>query len=244
MQIIKTKNFEIAVNLSGDKNSPRLAILMPGRLDTKDYANFTSHAEFLSKLDFLVVAVDPPSTWESPGNIDDYTTTNYVKAVNEVIEYFNSRPTLLLGHSRGGATAMLASSNPAIKWLVVVNSSFGPPSPPKQSELKAGKLLELRDLPPGSSRTEEKVSFELPMIYFEDGAKHDPIKALKSFKGSKLIAHTANDEFVTIEKVKTIYDGLSGPKTFIEIDGTHDYRLFPESIEAVNRALGQLLEKA
>lgn len=242
MEILKTKSFELAANISGDRNAPKLAILMPGRLDTKDYANFTSHADFLSKRGYLVVAVDPPGTWDSPGGLNNYTTSTYVKAINELIDYFGNRPTLLLGHSRGGATAMLASTNPAVKELVVVNAAYGNPTPPKPEEVENGKLVELRDLPPGNVRTEKKVRFDLPMVYFEDGAKHNPKEALRKFKGQKLLIHATRDEFTELSKIKEIYDSLTEPKMFLTIDCTHDYRLFPEVIEQVNQKLGELID--
>src|SRR6188472_3031779 len=107
--IIKTKSFELGVYTAGDKDSLKLAILIPGRLDTKDYVNFVSHAKYLSGRGFFVVGFDPPGTWESPGTTDLVTTTNYIKAIDELIEYYGNKPTLLLGHSRGGAAATLAS---------------------------------------------------------------------------------------------------------------------------------------
>jgi pimeloyl-ACP methyl ester carboxylesterase len=244
MKIIKTKSFETAVNIIGDENSSKIAILMPGRLDSKDYANFISHAEYLSKYGFLVVSVDPPGTWDSPGSLDNYSTSTYIKDINEIIDKFGNKPTLLLGHSRGGATAMLVSSNPAVSWLVLVNSTYGQPTPPKPEEIKNGLLTEYRDLPPGKVRTDEKKRFDLPMTYFEDATKHDPLSALQNFKGPKLVVHTTRDEFTRLEKVKSIYDGLQEPKTFLQIDCTHDYRLFPEAIISVNEALGQFLSKS
>jgi len=45
MKMIKTKNFHIAGNFTGKEDSDRIAILMPGRLDTKDYINFKVHAD-------------------------------------------------------------------------------------------------------------------------------------------------------------------------------------------------------
>ena len=87
---IKTKSFELAISTRGEKNSTRLAIAIPGRLDTKDYLNFTSHIEYLANRNFLAVAFDPPGTWESRGEIESYTTTNYLKAVDELIEHFGN----------------------------------------------------------------------------------------------------------------------------------------------------------
>lgn len=63
MEYIKTQSFEMAVNMKGDSRATKLAILMPGRLDTKDYINFTSHAGYLAKKGYFVVAIDPPGTW-------------------------------------------------------------------------------------------------------------------------------------------------------------------------------------
>lgn len=241
--MLKTPNFKIAANVTGDENSPKLALLMPGRLDTKDYANFVSHAEYLSERGFLVVAIDPPTTWDSPGNLSNYTTSSYKQVVNEVISYFGNRPTLLLGHSRGGATAMLSSSNSAVSGLVLVNAAYGNPSSPDPVKVENGKLIEYRDLPPGNVRTAEQRRFDLPLIYFEDGTKHNPVKALQEFKGPKLLIIATNDEFTTVARVLEVFKSLKEPKEFLEINGTHDYRLYPKEIEAVNTALGAFVDK-
>jgi pimeloyl-ACP methyl ester carboxylesterase len=215
---------------------------MPGRLDTKDYANFVSHLHFLAGQGFYAVAIDPPGTWDSPGDLENYTTTTYLESINELIDLLGNRPTVLVGHSRGGATAMLASRNPAVVGLVVINAAYGSPHAPKPEKIVAGKYKERRDIPPGETRTEEQKYFDLPLAYFEDGAKHDPLGALMNFNGSKLLVHTKRDEFVDMERVSEIYERLSEPKMFLEIDSTHDYRLFPESIQSVEAALFDFLK--
>jgi len=243
MQILKTSNFEIAANLTGNEQAAKIAILLPGRLDTKDYANFTSHAEYLSQKDFFVIAIDPPGTWDSPGDLSNYSTTTYLKSIHELIDYFRNRPTLLLGHSRGGATAMLASTNPAVIGLAVVNAAYGMPTPPDPERMENGALVEYRDLPPGNIRSKEQRRYNLPMAYFEDGGKHDPLAALINYKGPKLIVHGTQDEFTSLSEVKEAFDGLPGPKTFLEIDCTHDYRLYPGVIQTVDEALGEFVDK-
>ncbi len=243
MQIIKTPSFEIAANTKGAKDSPRLAILMPGRLDTKDYANFVSHLDFLSNHGFYTVAIDPPYSWDSPGSLTNYSTSNYLKAVNELIDYFGNRPTLLLGHSRGGATAILASTNPSIVGLVLINAAYGPPSAPEPEKIIDGTLLESRDIPPGNVRTKEQREFKLPLDYFEDGARYNPRGVLKNFKGPKLLVHATKDEFTSLDLILPIYDEIAEPKMFLEIDCTHDYRLYPEVIQQVEGALGTFIDR-
>ncbi len=243
MELIQTKNFQIAVSSAGNPDSEKVALLLPGRLDTKDYANFVSHLDYLAQQGFYVVAIDPPYSWESPGDITQYSTTNYLKAVNELIEHFGNRPTLLLGHSRGGATAMLASTNPAVVGLVLVNAAYGPPSPPDPEKVASGALEESRDIPPGNVRTKEQIKFNLPLSYFEDGAQYNPRTVLRDFKGPKLLIHATKDEFTGVELIKPIYDEVDEPKMFLEIDCTHDYRLYPDVINQVENTLGIFINK-
>lgn len=241
MKLVKTKNFEIATNQFGDEKSDKLALLLPGRLDTKDYINFTKHGEFLAERGFFAIAIDPPYTWESPGDIKNYCTTAYVQAVNELIEYFGNRPTLLLGHSRGGAVAMISSENPYVKGLVLVNAAYDTPTSPDLAKVINNCLPEFRDLAPGDVRTIKKVTFELPLNYFEDGAKYNPASYLQSYKGAKVIVHAKEDEFCDIEKVKRIFENLDEPKIMIELEGGHDYRLSPVAIELVNQGIKELV---
>lgn len=59
MDIIKTKSFELAVITEGDKNAAKLAIVIPGRLDTKDYAQNPSHIKFLASKGYFALSFDP-----------------------------------------------------------------------------------------------------------------------------------------------------------------------------------------
>ncbi|OGK16134.1 hypothetical protein A2690_01710 [Candidatus Roizmanbacteria bacterium RIFCSPHIGHO2_01_FULL_39_12b] len=169
MRILTTKSLKLAVLTRGDQNSDKIAIMLPGRLDTKDYINFTSHIDYLSRKGFYIIAFDPPGTWDSPGNIE-FTTTNYINAVNELIEYFGNKPTLLLRHSRGGQVAMIAgANNPSVIAFALVNASYGLPTPPDPEQVTNGFLAEHRDLPPGDVKTTKQKEFHLSLNYFKDG---------------------------------------------------------------------------
>ncbi|MBI3290163.1 alpha/beta fold hydrolase [Candidatus Microgenomates bacterium] len=244
MQIIKTKSFELAVNTKGDPNSKRTAICIPGRLDTKDYASFVSHLEYLVNKGFFAVSFDPPGTWKSPGRIDLYTTTNYIKAVNELIEYYGNKPTLLLGHSRGGAVALLAGCpNPSVIAMILIMAAYGDPTPPDPAEVKQGFKVSHRDLPPGDTRTKEQKRFELPVNYFKDGEQYDIMAALKNCTKPKLLFSATEDEFYTLEEMQEIYDLAAEPKMMHELKTEHDYRLNSDAIKEVNRVTGEFLDK-
>ncbi len=241
MNIVSTKSFDLAINAKGDKNAKKVAILLPGRLDTKDYANFESHSELLANKGFYAVALDPPGTWESPGGIELFTTINYLKAVNDLIDYLGNKPTLLLGHSRGGNVAILASENPHVTGIVLVMSSYE--SPTRPSNLANGVQIEHRDLPPGSVRTKEQKEFALPLNYFKDGEKYEPLTILRNCNKPKLLFSGTNDKFYTPGEIEEIYQSIPEPKMLIELNTDHSYRRHPEIIKEVNAKIGIFLDK-
>lgn len=244
MEIIKTKSFELATLISGSEDSKYLALLMPGRLDTKDYTNFESHLKYLAERGFLTVAFDPPGTWESPGDIDLYTTTNYIKAVNELVEYFGNRPTLLFGHSRGGTVSIVvAEGNKNIVGLIAVMPNLGPPLPPNPKTIRGGYKISYRDLPPGNHKTKEQKEFRLPIAYFEDGEKYDPADALCNLKKPKMIIFGNQDKLIDPETTRRISLKAPDPKIIRELSSGHDYRYSPGAIQEVNKLAGEFVDK-
>ncbi len=242
MPIINTKSFELAIYDKGDKNSPKLAIVIPGRLDTKDYLHNTSLVDFLAERGYYSLSFDPPGTWESPGDIKNYSTTTYIRAIDELIEQFGNKPTLLLGHSRGGSVAMLASSNPAVSAVVAIMASYGAPSPPKAETIKTGFEVSYRDLPPGSSKSLDQKKFELPIAYFFDGQQYNPTAVLQKFVKSKLLIYGDQDEFTEPQNVEKVYESLCGPKAIRKVISHHDYRLHPKIVSEVNTIIGSFLD--
>lgn len=243
MPLIKTLSFELATLNQGDKHSKRLALILPGRLDTKDYGNFVSHAEYLAGKGLFVVIIDPPGTWESPGDISLYTTTNYLRVINEVIEYYGSRPTLLVGHSRGAAAAILASmKHPAIIGIVPIMPNLGTPTAPGDKALQVGYKIEYRDMPPGTAPTDIQKEFHLPINYWTDGANYHPAEALKQCTKPKLLVYGNQDEFTPVEEIDALFTTLPEPKMLVEVNSDHDYRYHSGAIQQVNQAMGQFLE--
>ena len=164
--IIKTKSFELAVYQKGSENSEKLALVLPGKLDTKDYAHMQSHVDMLAGLGFYALSFDPPGTWESPGDISLYNTTNYLKAVDELIGYFGNKKTFLMGHSRGSSISMFAANKNRniIAYAAIM---------PGLSEKSITTLIEKtskRDLPPGGGKEVKK--FVIPTSFLEDEKKY------------------------------------------------------------------------
>ncbi len=242
MEILRTKSFELAVYAKGDITSPKIAIVVPGRLDTKDYIHNTSLVDHLASRGYFALSFDPPGTWESPGSVELYTTTNCLKAVDELIEHFGNKPTVLAGHSRGGTVVMLAGpENPHVTHIIPIFSYYGAPSDPEADRIVDGALVSYRDLPPGTERTKEQKEFHLPLNYFKDGAQYDALPALRNYTKPKLFFYGNQDKMNDPEDVKTAFQESAEPKIIHAINAEHDYRLLPQAIEEINRTIGEFL---
>lgn len=243
MKVAKTNSFEIAVYEKGNKNSPKLALVIPGRLDTKDYVHMTSLVDHLASKGYFAVTFDPPGTWESPGGIDLYSTTNTLKAIDELIEYYGNRPTLLVGHSRGGCNAMLSccSNQYATGFIAIMsNSGQSKVDHPGQNDTVH---MSYRDMPPGTARTAEQKEFPLPVSYFDDNAKYDAKEGLENCQKPKLFFYGAQDALVSEKAVRETYELSAEPKMIHELDTEHDYRLHPDIIAEVNNVIDEFLSK-
>jgi hypothetical protein len=213
--LIKTNSFSLAIYSKGDTNSSKLALVLPGKLDSKDYAHMKSHVNYLSGLGFFALSFDPPGTWESPGDISLYNMTNYLKAVNELIEYFGNKPTFIMGHSRGASMAILSGlRNEHITSFASVFSSFAKGGYKDKSNTplwkQQGFLLEKRDLPPGGGP--EVKEFRLPYSFFEDQLQYDITEELSLSKKPKLFFLGKHDVLATAEIIKELYSITSDPK--------------------------------
>lgn len=245
MPLVKTKSLELAVYAKGDSASGKLAIVVPGRLDTKDYIHLTSIVDYLGQRGYYALAFDPPGTWESPGGIELYTTTNTIKAVDELIEYFGNKPTLLAGHSRGGTVVMLVGpQNTHVTHFVPIAAYYGAPSSPEESgdRMVNGIIPSYRDLPPGDHETKEQKEFLLPLSYIEDGKRYNALPGLRSCTKPKLFLYGINDDINDSEDVKEAYEVSADPKMIQSINSDHDIRYHPEAMREVNEAIGKFLD--
>ena len=243
MNTLQTKTFQLATSQAGKPDAPKLAVVLPGLFDTKDYAHIQSHLKRLAELGFHAVSFDPPGTWESPGGIELYTPSNYLQAVHEVIDRFG-KPTFVMGHSRG-ATMSLASgsSNKLVFALAAVMPSHirGDYLGNEDAEWKAqGHRLLSRDLPPGGG--ERSYSEQLPYSFFLDQLNFDCTDSLQASSVPKLFIYGASDTSgATPQSVRAIYEQAGEPKEIHEIPGDHDYRQDPDRIEMVNQIVTDFL---
>lgn len=245
MSEIDLPSFKLAIYAKGDPAASELALVLPGRCDTKDYAHMHAHVEYLAAKGYFALSFDPPGTWESPGDISMYTMTNYLRAINELIEYFGNKPTFVMGHSRGATMSMLASvRNPHVTAFATIMPAYpknGYKTVNADEWKRRGYELEKRDLPPGGGP--EVKEFKLPYSFFEDSLKYDMTADLQKSNKPKLFVLGKNDGIAPPERTRELFETVGQPKRLYELDSDHDYRLRPNHIKKVNELVGDFLDE-
>src|SRR3989344_7641091 len=251
MSITETKipstkgNLAAAIHYPENKTD-KLAILCPGYLDSKDYRQLVGLAEVLREQGYTVVRFEPTGTWESEGDISDYTTSQYLEDIKSVLEYMLNqtgyKQILLGGHSRGGAVSILyAAMDSRISIVLGIMPSSGwTMNEARREELKkAGVSISIRDLPNDQNKTRE---FPVPYSHAEDRDCYNVLNDVKRVKARVVLIAGALDDIVLPEDVKEIFNNANGPKKFAVIPNIgHDYRFNDEEIKVVNKKVLELI---
>ena len=254
MKTVKTKIQSSKGNLAAVIHYPKektrqLAILCPGYLDSKDYKHLIKLAEALSVQGYTAVRFDPTGIWESQGNIADYTTTQYLEDIKNVLEYMLSQDVyehiLLGGHSRGGQLSLLYTArDPRISLVLgIMPSSRRTMIGQRYEEWeKNGISLDYRELP---NNKEKQKEFRVPFSHAEDSRnRYNVIEEVKLIKIPIIFIAGELDETVPPEYVKEIFDNANEPKKFIVIPGIkHDYKNNDNDMATVNKEILKQLSK-
>lgn len=240
---VKTKSFDLAIYTAGNPKAARLALCLPGYCDTKDYPDLRAHADLLGARGYYAVALDPPGTRESAGDISLYTTTNYLNAIDELIKHFGNRPTLLVGKSMGGRMAQLSAQN---RHVIGFISVVGAAAPPIESNYSPAdwpanpRRTPRRDLPDNPSRFRD---FIIPYSFVEDSFGYNALRVVDKLPMPKLYIAGEDDTLVPPAKLRATYDKAAQPKEFVVLPMDHDYRKHPAKLKLVNDEIGRFLDK-
>ncbi|MDD5396624.1 MAG: alpha/beta fold hydrolase [Candidatus Moranbacteria bacterium] len=239
---INSPKGEIVIVIHSPKReSEKLAILCPGFLDSKDYKHLVYLADALCEKGYTAVRFDPSGTWESVGDISEYTTTQYLENIKTVLEYMlrknDYKDILVGGHSRGGRMALLyAARDNRITKIIGIMASWGFLESKEREDWKmSGVKISSRDLP---SSTRRKNKFYIPFSHILDLEKYDVIDDISKIKAPVVLIAGELDDVVSVEDVRKLYENANEPKSITIIPGIeHDYRRSEEEILIVNKAI-------
>lgn len=166
-----------------------------------------------------VLRFDFTGLGESQG---DFTETNFSSNVEDLIaaahylEQEYQTPTLLVGHSLGGAAVLCAAAQlPEVKAVAIIGAPFDP-----------GHVQHL--LEPAIEMIDEtglaKVNiggrpFTVKKQFLDDIREQNLVEKLKNLDKALMIMHSPQDRVVAIENAARIYHTAMHPKSFVSLDG-------------------------
>lgn len=244
---IKSGNTYVNANLYGGSQE-KLAVLMPGFLDTKDYLDLQSLSEMFVENDFAVVCFDPVGTWGSGGDITDYSVTEYLKNVRSVIDYMEQKKgsrfekIVIGGKSLGGLVSTLyAAQDIRISSIVSIVAPINPGLLKSEKWKQEGVRHSTRDIP---DIPDENREFNVPWAFYEDVEQYDVLNSIKTLQVPILFIGGELDKSVTPEIIETAYSNATDPKRMTIVpEATHTYRANDKHVKLVNEAVKKFVNE-
>lgn len=185
----------------------------------KNFPAIRNISRALTTEGFGVLRFDFTGLGESEGEFAD---TNFSGNVGDLVEAANylkenySSPTLIIGHSLGGAAAILASEEiSSIKAIATI----GAPSDPKHvTHIFKDKLETIENTGVAEVNVGGR-SFTVKNQFLNDLRSQSLEERIKNNRKALLILHSPQDTVVGINNSKEIYIAAHHPKSFVSLDG-------------------------
>lgn len=186
---------------------------------TKNLTAVKNVGRALTDSGFGVLRFDFTGLGESEG---DFENTNFSGNVEDLIEAANflkknyEAPTLIIGHSLGGAAAIFAAARiPSIKAVAVINS---PSHPSHVMHLLKDSAHEITKS--GKAKINlGGMDFTIKKQFLDDLENKPLREVVGNFKKALLILHSPQDRVVGIKNAEEIYIAAHHPKSFVSLDG-------------------------
>lgn len=237
-------------NLDSEDDPEVLALVLPGFLDTKDYPHMYRLCEKLAEHGLMAASFDPSGTWQSSGEVTDYTISNYLENIETVALFFKSTFTslkklVLIGHSLGGMMALEFSIKYPANAAVAIMSPSGFVRPDnydkRVTQWKANGFNESRRDIPGTPEVYQY--FKLPFSFVEDALEYELSRNINEIKVPVLMIAGEKDERIPADSVQNLFKLAPEPKQFAQVkDVGHDYRKFDEDTDKVNEVIIKYLK--
>ncbi|MGD9629674.1 MAG: alpha/beta fold hydrolase [Pyrinomonadaceae bacterium] len=213
------KSLSALLELPVDRHPHSFAIFAHCFTCTKNLTAVRSISSALASRGFGVLSFDFTGLGESEG---DFAEENFSSSVSDLIcaaEFLKDNyeaPSIVIGHSLGGAAGLLAASQlDSVKAVVTIGS----PS----SATHVRRLFQ-KDIEQVIEAGQAEVSiggrpFLIKRQFVEDLEKHSVREAIGNMRKAFLFFHSPQDRIVGIENAAELYEAASHPKSFISLDG-------------------------
>ncbi len=168
---------------------------------------------------FGVMRFDFTGLGESEGDFSETNFSSNVEDLQDAAAYLAEHyeaPSVIVGHSLGGAAAIFAAGKiPSIKAVV----SVGAPSYPEHvTHLLSDKTAEIEKRGMAQVNIGGR-KFCIKKQFLDDLRSQEHETVIKNLNKGLLVMHSPQDKIVGIENAANIYKLARHPKSFVSIDG-------------------------
>ena len=204
---------------------------------TKNLAAVRNISRSMSDAGYGVLRFDFTGLGESEG---DFENTNFTGNIDDLVAASNflatnyKSPTLLIGHSLGGAAVLFAGSK--IESVKAIATIGAPSQPAHVQHLLKNKLKEIAQN--GHAMVNIGGSdFRIKKQFITDLQSRSLENIATSLRKAILILHATNDRIVGIQNAELLYKALHHPKSFVSLDGADHLLSRKEDSEYTGRVI-------
>lgn len=216
---------KLAAALELPNGSPRAFALFAHCFScSKDIKAAREIARALRAHGFAVLRFDFTGLGASEG---DFANTNFSSNVDDLVsaaDYLReefSAPSIIIGHSLGGAAAIVAASRvPEVKGVAVI----GAPAEADHVAMQIGDSREEIEQNGVATVNLAGRPFKIKKQFLDDLNNQDVLSSAADLKKPLLILHAPLDETVGIDNATKIFIAAKHPKSFVSLD-TADHLL-------------------
>jgi putative redox protein len=166
-----------------------------------------------------VLSFDFTGLGQSGGDFADSSFSGNIRDLNAAASAMKAAghtPSLLIGHSFGGAAVLAAAGDlPTIKAVATVAAPFDV----QHIRRQFGDDLATLDAEGEAKVTIGGRPFSIKKGFLDDLAQHDQAQRIRALKRPLLLMHAPLDQYVSIDNASLIFDAARHPKSFVSLDG-------------------------
>jgi uncharacterized OsmC-like protein/pimeloyl-ACP methyl ester carboxylesterase len=185
----------------------------------KDVRAASRISRALAARGIAVLRFDFTGLGESGGDFADSTfssnVTDLVRAADQ-LRAQHSAPTLLVGHSLGGAAVVAAAARiPEVRAVATIGA---PCSPEHVTTLLAGARPEI-EAAGQAEMTLAGRTFRIRREFLTDIAEQQQRERIAALGRPLLVLHSPQDDMVGVDNARLLFDAARHPKSFVALDG-------------------------
>jgi putative redox protein len=200
---------------------------------SKNYRAVVNISRALARSGLSVLRFDFTGLGESEGEFSETTFSSNIEDLVAAAEFLArgwERPSILIGHSLGGAAVIRAAGRlPSVEAVVTINS----PADPEQVKRHLSSSLAQIEESGHAEVTLAGRPFTIKREFLEDVSRQNMTRALEELEAALLVFHSPDDEVVDFENAERIFATARSTKTFITLQGADHLLTRPADSEYV-----------